>query len=131
MAELLPILRDHEATVLCEICPDPGRCCKRFLLLNSEGPVTFWADSWRKDAAAHCVERGHPFEPLEIGDLWRDKETGREYGTVWFGCPKLVNGRCSIYPIRPQLCRDFLPGPESRLCTFGWFNDGSTQESEA
>ena len=108
----------------CSICPEPGRCCRKFCL-NHENDgrweaLTFFRDSWREDAAEHARQQGHPFAPLEIieHDPILDTE-GRERVMVWWTCPKLTpEGRCGTYADRPRLCRTFVPGTNG-LCAFG------------
>lgn len=121
---LLPVLQSQAApSALCNICPEPGRCCKRFAVYsNGDQEQTFWKDNWREDVKSEAVKRGFPFEPLEIRETYLDGESGEEYVTVFLTCPKLTPaGRCSIYSARPALCKSFQPASNA-LCVFGMPN---------
>lgn len=60
--------------------------------------------------------------PTQIGRAWKDREwlSTRAPRKVWSGpdlfnvldatCPELADSRCSIYPSRPQTCRDLEVG---------------------
>lgn len=115
MSALLPIL--HPAMALCGICPEPGHCCKDFILEGAIGVITFWADSWREDAEQYLRENNLPYRVHRAeGSYWT--ASFQEFTRVRFSCEHLSNGRCGIYERRPEICRKFLPG-SSTLCVFG------------
>ncbi len=99
---------------LCDHCYSPGTCCKSLTL--SGGPDSedrAAMESGRptySDALNFARKNGLPFTPLvpeQVQPGW------------WFwrySCPKVTpDGRCSIYDVRPQLCRDFEPESDG-LC---------------
>lgn len=117
---LLPVLQqNHPNMSLCSICPKPGHCCHGFVLQGESNSAvsTEWEDSWREDALARMRNNDLPFLPFEMCDGLSKDENGREYGWVRLTCPKLINGRCSIYETRPTVCRTYVPG-ESGICVF-------------
>lgn len=117
---LLPVLQqDHPLMSLCSVCPKPGMCCRNFPLFNtkSKEEVTFWEATWREDAKKFLLEMGLPFEPVAVRSTY-ETEDKLKYITALYSCPKVtVDGRCSIYQDRPQLCRKYLPG-NSDICCF-------------
>jgi Fe-S-cluster containining protein len=105
---------------LCDRCQRPGRCCSGFLLNGGDWPKN------SKDMDAAQVKEALrqnpqvnvngdiatvPFEPM-----WQDKKGWH------FWCKAWVNGRCSIYSIRPKLCHDYEPLMDN-LC---WHYDAAT-----
>lgn len=101
----------------CQVCPDPGRCCRRFILTGPDGfEVSFWERSWRADADAWLAEQGLPFQPIEVRERFHDEDS-TPYVVLWFTCPRVdSSGRCSIYAARPQVCREFVPGRGGLCC---------------
>lgn len=98
---------------LCDTCPKPGHCCKRFTLATGNGDVTTWADEKRLDPASH--EGADHIVFLEELGRAADPD-GREYVWGYWGCTKLnENGRCTIYETRPKFCREYEPA-SSPLC---------------
>ncbi len=119
------------ASILCDACGNPGRCCTGFHLRD------FPADATALDVMTFCAkvvhgqvrETGWPvmlparisqasledFEHVQIGlpfmPLWRTPG-----GTWRFWCPELVDGRCSIYEHRPALCRHYKAGSDGLCC---------------
>ncbi len=117
------------ASLLCDNCSRPGRCCTGFHLpvtehartplealvvmatvsvgTTQDGRSVLLGPDWRggHDGSLASAEVGLPFMPLSLepGGNWR-----------WW-CPNLVDGRCSIYEARPTLCRQFVAG-SNRLC---------------
>lgn len=108
----LPVLQSQATGVLCSICPDPGRCCRRFNFHHS-----FWVEDGFTVAQLKLRDAGVPF----IIEDWLAKsktEDGSEYASVVVHCPKVTaEGLCSIYDDRPDICRNFQPGSD-RLCVF-------------
>jgi Fe-S-cluster containining protein len=112
----LPVLLENTPIMpLCAVCSDPGRCCLRFGYgFQKDEPVTFWKESWERDAWEFPQRKKLPYVPTGINGEWTDDESGREYVSLWYSCPKLgADGRCTIYAERPQACRRFAPGSSS------------------
>lgn len=101
---------------MCEVCPDPGKCCRR---LHLDGPrdIYFWKTIGTPlHALVKMAEYWFPFLPVEACEYV--PEGGGEARSYWYRCPELQpNGRCGIYEHRPQLCRDFKPG-SNPLCVY-------------
>jgi len=117
-------ISDVPEMVLCQICPDPGRCCRSLRLYKeNDDELTFWRESWQEDVAAKLRTAGLPFVPERVVETYKvddatDEDFGREYVTLRFRCPMLSpSGRCSIYASRPELCRNYRPN-EDALCAF-------------
>jgi len=113
---LLPILQSQAAPMsLCEICPQPGRCCAGFNLKGSifnEGVL--WEHNWREESARLLAEFNLPFKPISIEAEYVGDEG--KYGEVRYSCPKVTaEGRCGIYETRPKVCRIFVPA-QNILC---------------
>lgn len=97
---------------LCNVCPDPGRCCRRFSLGTILSDPSDGPDGARRALTQRAGEV-LPFEPLEPN--WPEEPL-----TPWFWtCPKVTaEGRCSIYETRPHSpCRVYEPA-EDGLCVF-------------
>jgi len=101
---------------LCDRCMAPGACCRKFWLNvevpNERGPAAFLAELRDPDG------RRYPFVPYDIGE-------SRDGHTLYrWNCPKLgVNGRCTIYEDRPNVCRIFEP-LSAGLCVHFWPDAG-------
>ena len=86
----------------CDACPDPGACCRSFVLNRP-----FDMSASREDVQAWVDEMGLPFTP------WAPVWTG---GGRWsFSCLWLEGGRCAHYEERPEACRLCEPR-EDGLC---------------
>jgi Fe-S-cluster containining protein len=109
---------------LCDTCKRPGHCCSGFML----GGGSFPPARTREEAQAqidkqlmHRVDGTLQISPFELmyleNFLQADHVTGiKDWVAGWkMRCTKLVNGRCSIYDTRPQLCKDYAPATDS-LC---------------
>lgn len=120
---------------LCDTCPKPGNCCKKLNLTSvptteggSREQQRFWVDELPGAANEWAASHNLPFEFVEEQQRWKD-ENGREYATVYFGCPKLgTDGRCTIYENRPVLCRKYQAGDDA-LCVFN--KDGTLRDGHA
>jgi Fe-S-cluster containining protein len=101
----------------CNICPKPGKCCQKFTIDGDLGSFSFWKDGTEQKEAKKTLDRYNlPF--LTNGIASTHQSDDREYVRLWYTCPELKeNGRCSIYEIRPALCRNLMPG-EGSLCVF-------------
>jgi Fe-S-cluster containining protein len=109
----LPILRTVATDSFCSICPEPGRCCRKFHFHR-----TYWKDEGLEAAQRDLTSWNNPF----LVEAWAGQDLkdvdGREYDTVMCSCPKVTTeGRCSIYEDRPRTCRIFAAGSD-RLCVF-------------
>lgn len=126
MSSLLPVLQEnHPMMSMCNWCPEPGHCCKKFQLSapgNGEYGTnfSFWKGDRdgtlaRRDAEAELERRGVPFVIHSVDEEWRT-ERGHHFVRFYFCCPELLpSGRCGIYEERPDLCRSFIPGSDD-LC---------------
>lgn len=121
----LPILRTAATDVFCSICPDPGHCCRQFVLQQ-----IYWKDEGLDGAQKRLEMYGVPFLVTGWGpQTWTDK-AGREYAFITATCPKVTEeGLCSIYETRPETCRNFAAGSD-RLCVFVGMNGISFDESK-
>jgi Fe-S-cluster containining protein len=97
---------------LCDVCRNPGRCCKRMTLTKGGDTLTFWDN---EDVIAGLRDLGLPFVPLEkIGSF--TNEQAQSYSWYWYGCPLLQpDGRCGDYLNRPPVCRAYVAG-SNPLC---------------
>lgn len=105
--------------VLCDVCKDPGHCCKRFTIHRENGTITYWKrNGTALDVLVDMAMRFLPFLPEASAGEWNapEAEGGEPYVAWWVKCPDLLpTGRCGNYEFRPQLCRDFAPA-SSPLC---------------
>lgn len=101
------------ASLLCDHCRLPGRCCTGFRV-NAASMAEAETGLHALIAAAtiatfDCHERpliGVPFSPL-----YRHPERGWSFWCAMLG----RDGRCLDYQHRPSLCRDYQPGVDE-LC---------------
>ena len=92
---------------LCDVCVDPGHCCRDVFLYCGSGSDAIDAPMSFERAEHIAMRRRLPFRPAyQLAN-----------GTWKWWCTALDprTGRCSAYASRPQLCRDFGPGSED-LC---------------
>lgn len=108
------------ALPMCEVCPDPGRCCRK-LHLNEVYPdktsaLAFWRESGTPlHALVLMASWGFPFMPVEAHEFEVDGKPARTFS---YSCGELrVDGRCGVYEDRPQLCRDYAPGQDA-MCVY-------------
>ena len=90
-------------------CPDLGYCCREFKLCFGGRTFGGLEKNLKPEFMTKRIqERGYPFHATDYDHL-----TG-----AWnFSCSKLgPDGRCTIYVDRPDVCRNFLPCSDSRLC---------------
>lgn len=103
---------------LCDVCRNPGQCCKSFNLTSHarQSDLTLWDD---EDKTAQIRAHGLPFEVSETVSTHIDPESGRSYSLHRFSCPILKpDGRCGDYANRPQLCRDYRAGSDGICAMF-------------
>src|ERR1035437_2842273 len=85
----------------CDDCKERGRCCKEFKLSDSDAPPWAFTTKDSKKTVENRLKKAHlPFVPArKHKHYW------------WFSCPKIgSDGKCTIYPERPKVCRDFKVG---------------------
>lgn len=109
------------ALPMCEVCSDPGKCCRR---LHLDGPrdLYFWKYLGTPlYALVKMAEMWLPFLPIEPLEYEVEPSEGgakQQARSFFYSCVELrPNGRCGIYEDRPQLCRDFEPG-SNPLCVY-------------
>jgi Fe-S-cluster containining protein len=90
----------------CDSCRRPGQCCHGFALSVPDVPL----EGWKVAAENEMEARGlYFFEPLHF----LRRPTGLV--TPIFKCARLIDGRCSKYDERPNVCRVYEPG-QDQLC---------------
>ena len=89
---------------LCDSCPKPGICCKKFVLDISNPPWAFTNVDNKLTVLKRLKQYNLPFVPI-----------GKSKYKWVFSCPKLKYRRCSIYLNRPLLCKKYKAGTGS-LC---------------
>ena len=101
---------------LCDTCKDPGVCCKYFYLVDTAGEHsrTFWLYG-AQTVYTFLEKHNLPFIPT-LSSKYKTPEK-EEYASYSFSCSALtVEGRCSIYLSRPQICKDLEAGGSNPLC---------------
>ena len=92
---------------LCEVCINPGQCCRDVFLEHGTGQ--------------HAIDAPMSFDQAEhLALLWQlPFRPSRQLpnGTWKWWCTALDErtGRCSAYETRPQLCRNYAAGSDE-LC---------------
>lgn len=103
---------------LCDICRNPGACCRSFGLTRSSGePLALW-DSQDKDEqlSAHGLPSFHVIDTISTHI---DETSGQNYSVHRYGCSLLQpDGRCGDYANRPQLCRSYVAGSDGICAMF-------------
>ncbi len=94
-------------SAICARCSQPGHCCSGFNLSKEDGhPFVYWDDE------RPVMHNDYPFVPLHRWNQWTVEggpDVGRTYSAWRWACTKLVDGKCSIYSTRPELCRSYEP----------------------
>lgn len=100
MSSLLPVLQQNDPRMsMCSMCPKPGNWSEQQII---------------DDVLEFCADRELPFRFTCVDEYI---EATNEV-VVRFGCTKLDDrGRCTIYELRPWLCRAFTPGTDA-ICVF-------------
>lgn len=103
------------ASIACDHCPKPGKCCRYFVLwvrdVNGDKRALGQASpDCRPDHGLEVLAMLAEYEmPFDI--LFREAS-----GSFTFWCPNLGrDGRCTDYENRPSPCRSFQPAMEP-LC---------------
>jgi Fe-S-cluster containining protein len=93
-------MNKRDNLINCLKCKDPGACCRRFYLIDSQNPLVFTIKESKRNAIKRLKEYNLPF-------VIREKGKNR-----WIiGCTQLNSkGRCKIYPNRPNLCKKYKAG---------------------
>ena len=104
---------------LCDICRDPGACCRGFRLnvWISRGATPEEAGEQMRERTKEQVGAPFPFEAIQPEPPGSDDANESPWDFWKWSCPKLApDGRCSIYENRPAVCRQFEAGSD-KLCT--------------
>jgi len=115
VSEFIILGQERSEMVLCDICPDPGLCCRNF-----DSTLTYWDDAQPEEVQQYIdFLNGGPMPWIPRGPGTKKFESGgRQYSHWKFDCRKLdSNGRCTIYADRPRACRTFIPGA-TEICAF-------------
>ncbi len=91
-SEAKALVKKHWVGYNCQAC---SNCCKKIQPFFSKDEVSALAEHFSTDVAS--IVKSH-FKVSADGEGFVPR-TG--------ACPYLVKGACSIYPLRPQGCRDF------------------------
>ena len=90
---------------LCNLCPDPGMCCKGMLItLNG------YNKPYSHSSLEYANSRFVNFPQVAVGHT--------SEGYVLFDCPLLLDGRCTDYDNRPGMCGENYPPGLNNLCFF-------------
>ena len=91
---------------LCNVCPDPGHCCKIMeITLPGEG------EPYKEPSLALANARFVQIPQVAVGHSYN--------GCVLFECPLLSDeGRCTDYENRPKMCGENYPPMLDGLCVF-------------
>jgi Fe-S-cluster containining protein len=114
------------ASLLCDNCRQPGRCCTGFYL-GDMGETALDALVSMATMLSVTTADGRSAGSRELVVVAAETDTDVMLGLpfmplfkhrpgAWhFWCPLLVKGRCSDYENRPALCRSFDAGSDT-LC---------------
>jgi Fe-S-cluster containining protein len=145
VVELLPILRkfndavigaavedarEEGRTVSC--CAGCGACCRQVVPISEHEALALleWVDGLPDDQQAFIRSRFEAavaeldlkgmLERTRQSTATRDKEESVRFALDYFragvACPFLVNESCSIHPIRPMKCREYLVTSPAKNC---------------
>ena len=89
-------------------CPDFGKCCRAFQLKGDGGRIP--RNNLDKDQANEALAGDDRTRQFEVDFKGEDDEWMVRCIAV------LEDGHCGIYDMRPQLCRDYLPGQDGLCC---------------
>ena len=146
MTELLPIVRNLENAIIGRIGQEAeeagtpiscragcGACCRHMVpvsLFEAEA-LTEWMRSLPEDQRAEIERRFHAalsalrdagvIDKLVHNDWWVAEGPATQMAVDYFhagvACPFLENENCSIHPIRPLSCREYLVTSPPELCS--------------
>lgn len=101
--------------IICALCPQPGYCCKQFIITREGQQESFWEGE--TEAVNDYLKNLPQFEVDGVFSRHYCDEHKTYYVTYWFRCSALKNGRCTIYSTRPPICQNYKPF-SSLLCSF-------------
>ncbi len=152
LTQLLPIIQEIENVIVGTVSNQAksvgrevscragcGACCRQMVPLNvfEAEALTQWLQSLPAERQAELAERFHRalcalrdagmIDKLVREDWVPEEETGTQLAVDYFHarvpCPFLENERCSIHPIRPLACREYLVTSPPELCQDPSVND--------
>ena len=113
----------NDKQVYCiEVCK--SECCKRFTLPESYTTLKKAYNKWRKsetdESQFEDIDLIFPMLlPLDEGKVQKAADYSKFYT---YKCKHLVEGKCSIYTIRPKMCRGFgtkyIPTSLDKKCIY-------------
>ncbi len=145
LTQLLPILQDIENTILDRVAVEAeaahrpiscragcGACCRQLVPVSffEAEALTEWLQSLPEDRLAALRQRFHLalsalrdagiLEKILDGDWMKDEKANTRLNIDYFHagvpCPFLEDESCSIHPIRPLICREYLVTSSPELC---------------
>jgi Fe-S-cluster containining protein len=152
LTELLPIIQNLENAIIGKVSDEAqaagspiscragcGACCRQMVpmsLFEAEA-LTEWIRSLPEERQAELAERFHrALSALRdagvidkiVSDEWvaaeeQTKQLAVDYFHARVACPFLENESCSIHPMRPLACREYLVVSPPALCQDPSVND--------
>jgi Fe-S-cluster containining protein len=145
LTELLPVIQNLEDAVIGRVAEEAqaagkpiscragcGACCRQMVPLSlfEAEALTEWMHSLPADRRAELAQRFHrALEALRdagildriLNDRWvvaedRATQLAIDYFHARVACPFLENESCSIHPLRPLACREYLVVSPPALC---------------
>ena len=145
LTELLPIVQNLENAIIGKVteeaaaCGKPiscragcGACCRQLVPLNlfEAEALTDWIRTLPEERQTALAERFHQalsalrdagvIDAILKNERVADEEPNRQLAIDYFhaavACPFLENESCSIHPIRPLACREYLVTSPPELC---------------
>ncbi len=145
LTQLLPIIQDIENTIVDQVTLEAeaaerpiscragcGACCRQLVPLSlfEAEALTEWLQTLPEDRIAHLRQRFHLallalrdagiMDRILDGAWMNDEEINTKLNIDYFHagvpCPFLENESCSIHPIRPLSCREYLVTSSPELC---------------
>lgn len=152
LTQLLPIIQNLENAILGKVAEDAqaagrpisckagcGSCCRQLVPLNvfEAEALTDWMHSLPAERQAELAERFHQAlcalrDAGVIEKVFNNEHTVEEqqmtqmaidYFHAHVACPFLENESCSIHPMRPLACREYLVVSPPSLCQDPSVND--------
>ena len=145
LTQLLPILQNLENAIVARVSeaaaeagspiscgPGCGACCRQLVPLSlfEAEALSEWMRSLPEDRQAELAARFHRallalreagVVDKIVGERWiRDPDLTTDLAIEYFhagvACPFLENESCSIHPIRPLSCREYMVTSPPALC---------------
>jgi Fe-S-cluster containining protein len=135
LTELLPIIQNFESAIIGRISCKAGcgACCRQMVPVSifEAQALGNWIRSLPEDQQQALEARFHQtllalrntgiIQRLVEEDWFADNDTAKrmalDYFRLGIPCPFLVDESCSIHPIRPLSCREYLVTSPPELCT--------------